>query len=263
MPNTITKVALIALSICSTDVTAWGQNGHRITGDIAQKYLSTEATKQITAIIGDMPLARLTTWPDEMRSNPDWDHAKPWHYVSIDDGNTIEQMQRNPQGDLLTALKSYENQLKDPRLTPQQKWQALAFFTHFLGDLHQPLHVGHSHDLGGNKVKVKWFNEETNLHRIWDSNLIEHKQLSYTEYSAFLPVTKNELETWQKGNYLSWAYESKETRDAAYVFDKPRYEDQTGHLAGWNYVYRNTPIVETRLKQAGVRIAYKLNQIFK
>ncbi len=50
----------------------WGANGHRITAEIAERYL-TEATRTaLDALIGDTSLAQVSTWADGIRSNPAW-----------------------------------------------------------------------------------------------------------------------------------------------------------------------------------------------
>ena len=70
----------------------------------------------------------------------------------------------------------------------EEKQIALKFLVHLIGDLHQPLHVGKKSDRGGNKIKVKWFGEETNLHQVWDSKMIQLQELSYIEYSDYLQL---------------------------------------------------------------------------
>ena len=78
--------------------------------------------------------------------------------------------------------------LIDNSATNVKKQNALKFLVHFIGDIHQPLHVGNGKDYGANNVKVKWFNEPTNLHKIWDEKLIDYQNLSYTEYARFLLI---------------------------------------------------------------------------
>ena len=57
-------------------------------------------------------------------------------------------------------------------LPSAERTEALKFLIHFVGDIHQPLHVSHARDRGGNDIKVEFFHDRTNLHRMWDSGLI-------------------------------------------------------------------------------------------
>jgi hypothetical protein len=126
-----------------------------------------------------------------------------------------------------------------------------------VGDIHQPLHVGLSDDRGGNKVKVEWFGEKTNLHRLWDTDLINHLKLSYRELGDQIDrnVTPNQVANWQSTSVRDWAEESQNLRAACYDFgDKKRL--------GYSYSFRHTKTIQLRLEQAGVRLAGLLNQIY-
>lgn len=234
---------------------AWGPNGHRIVGQIAANHLTGEAARAVECLIGPESLAQASTWPDEVRSDPAWKKADSWHFVSVDDGETLETTQRNPAGDVLEALQRFEGVLRDPEATPAAKAEALRFLVHFVGDIHQPLHVGRRDDLGGNRIEVVWFKEPTNLHSVWDSGLIENEKLSFTEFVSFIDhPTLEEKKTWQASTYAEWARESRELRDRVYKIGD-------GKL-GYAYAYENMPVIKRRLLQAGVRLAGLLNTVF-
>ncbi|NKF51670.1 S1/P1 nuclease [Shewanella sp. WXL01] len=243
------------------DAMAWGQLGHRVIGEIAQQNLTDEVNEKITDLLDGASLAEVSTWGDEIRSSGSWDHAAPWHYVSIDDHETWKTVKRNPHGDVIAAMELFEKALRNPNSTIEQKWQALAFYVHFVGDIHQPLHVGYADDWGGNKIKLKWFGENTNLHSVWDTELVEQQGLSFTEMTRFIGrISEKERNQWQGKNYYEWADESKALRKATYTLEKNR--DGEDDLR-YQYVYDHTPTVKLRLRQAGVRLAEKLNDIFK
>ena len=85
----------------------------------------------------------------------------------------------------------------------------LRLLIHIVGDVHQPLHVGRKGDRGGNDIKVTWFGESSNLHKIWDEGLIDNQQLSYTEYvNAINFTTPQQRAEWQKDPFEKWFYES-------------------------------------------------------
>jgi hypothetical protein len=250
------QFVLFALLLAApTAAFAWGPNGHRIVGQIAAKHLTDEAARAVDCLIGPESLAQVSTWPDEVRSDPAWKKADPWHFISIDDGETLATTQRNPAGDVLEAMQRFEGVLRDPQATPQARSEALKFLVHFVGDVHQPLHVGRRADFGGNRVEVVWFAENTNLHSVWDSQLIENEKLSFSEFAGFIDhPTLEEIKTWQGSTYADWVLESKELRDRVYNVGD-------GKLS-YGYAYQNITLIKRRLLQAGVRLAGILNDVF-
>lgn len=239
---------------------AWGRNGHRIVGQIAENHLSRSAARKIAQLIGPETLAEAGTWADEIRSDPAWKHADPWHYVNVDDGATYATTPPNPAGDILEALPRFEKVLRDPDAGRQAKIEALRFLVHFLGDLHQPLHVGRASDRGGNEIEVRWFGAPSNLHRVWDTELIESEQLSFTEWVRFLDrAPPEQTRAWRAGGYLDWAAESMAVR--AQVYDYESVDGKPPEL-GYRYAWRNLPLLEQRLLQAGIRLARVLEEIF-
>ena len=253
------SMILVLLLIAPASVLAWGANGHRIVGRIAANHLTAEAAVAVASLIGPEGLDQASTWADDIRNDPDWQpplkNPSPWHYISIDDQETLETTARDPNGDVLEAIGRFSAVLRDPRATRQAKLEALRFVVHFVGDVHQPLHVGRRADRGGNDVKVTLFGEETNLHSVWDSGLIESEKLSFSELAAFIDrPTLEELRTWQSSAPAEWVRESKAARDRVYKIGE-------GKLS-YQYAFDNMPLIKRRLLQAGVRLAGLLNSIF-
>ena len=248
-------VVLALLLSAPSSLFAWGSNGHRIVGRIAMNHLTDEAARAVECLLGPEGLDQASTWPDEIRSDPNWKKADPWHFLSIDDAETLETTARDPAGDVLEAIQRFTAVLRDPQATRESKQEALSFLVHIVGDIHQPLHVGRRADHGGNSVKVIWFKEESNLHTVWDSGMIDNERLSFSEFAAFIDhPTLQELQTWQNSAPADWANESKALRDRVYQIGD-------GKLS-YEYVYRNIPLVKRRLLQGGVRLAGLLNSIF-
>jgi hypothetical protein len=251
------QMALVALLLAApSSLFAWGSNGHRIVGRIAMNHLTDEAARAVECLLGPEGLDQVSTWPDEIRADPlNWKKADPWHFLSIDDAETLETTARNPAGDVLEAIQRFTAVLRDPQATRPAKQEALRFLVHFVGDIHQPLHVGRRADFGGNSIKVIWFKEESNLHTVWDSGMIDNEKLSFSEFAAFIDhPTLQELQTWQSAPPADWANESKALRDRVYQIGD-------GKLS-YEYVYKNIPLVKRRLLQGGVRLAGLLNSIF-
>jgi len=253
-------VVVLMLLVFSVPSLAFGPNGHRIVARIAENHLTPGAKAKIKKITRGRFLAQLATWPDEIRSNPDWNYTKPWHYLSIDDNESFENLKRSKNGDVMEALARFEKTLRNKKVVGKEKWQALAFYIHFMGDIHQPLHVGRRGDLGGNKIQVKWFGHDSNLHKVWDSGMIDNQYLSFREYASFLDhVTPRQIRAWQAASYLDYAKESKNLRPKVYELGKQKSNPPE---LDYEYSYHKIDILNLRLVQAGIRLAGKLNNIF-
>lgn len=234
----------------------WGQTGHRVVGDIAEQYLTDKAEKAVRRVLGHESMAIAGTWMDEIRSDSTYDYTNDWHWVTIPDGQIYEDTEKNPNGDLIKALQTIITDLKQGDLGAVEEEEKLKMLVHLVGDIHQPLHVGTGKDQGGNDTRVEWFREPSNLHRVWDSGMIDQYQLSYTELSASINHPDGEqIEKWQNSDVMDWAYESVELRDKVYNLPKNR-------SINYEYMYHHFDIVEQRLLQAGVRLAGVLNDIY-
>jgi len=244
-----------SLAVGTAPAHAWGRTGHRVIAAIADRNLSGFARARIREIIGTESLDEAATWPDEMRSDPDpfWQKtATPWHYVTI---AGKEYDMAPPEGDALTALRRFAAILRDPSASLKDRQLALRFVIHLVGDLHQPLHVGKGTDKGGNDVKVTFAGRPTNLHSVWDSELVDEQQLSFTEYAERLErrTTPEQVVAWWDSDPMDWVRESAAIRDTIYPKD-PKL--------GWTYSYEMHPIVDRRLQQGGVRLAAYLDWVF-
>ncbi|MFC3053505.1 S1/P1 nuclease [Kordiimonas pumila] len=244
----------------SGSLQAYGPTGHRVIAAIAEKHLTPQARTAVDAILGDTFMAEAAFWPDEMKSSPDpfWrTESYTYHFINFPDGVTYEESEKNPAGDAYTALEKYTAVLKDTTAAQEERYKALAFVLHIVGDLHQPLHAGRAEDWGGNKIQVVWFEEMTNLHMVWDEHLIDHKKLSYSEWTAFLDkkITPEEIAVWQNSTPLTWVHELAAMRGDIYANGKG--------ILSWDYVYQNTPLLKSQLSKGGIRLAGYLNAIFK
>ncbi|KXI30234.1 S1/P1 nuclease [Paraglaciecola hydrolytica] len=252
-------IILLASFAISGQVLAWGQNGHRITGAIAQQYLAPKTLAAVQQILPNEDLAEASTYADEMKSNPTefWKKtANPWHYVTVPAGHTYHEVGAPEEGDAISALNKFTLTLKDPKATMEEKQLALRFIVHIIGDLHQPLHVGAGNDRGGNDVKLQFFWKDSNLHSVWDSGLIEQKELSYTEWTTWLSknISADQAKQWMVSDPQVWINESAVIRDSIYP--------KTDKLS-YDYLYESMPVVKQRLQMGGIRIAAYLNAIFK
>lgn len=263
-------IAAAALSLVPGPAFAWGKTGHRVVAAIADTQLSGLARAQVREILGGAEsLDEAANWPDEMRSAPGefWRKtATPWHYVTLS-GDVYEHAP--PEGDALQALSHFRSVLRDPKAKLADKQLALRFVVHLVGDLHQPLHVGKCCDRGGNDVKVTWFGKPTNLHSVWDSQLVDEEQLSFSELAAKLErhIRNQDVLDWWDIDPRDWISESGRIRDSLYPSAITPQNSKEGDGRGvpelsYEYVYKFTPVMERRLSQAGVRLAAYLNDVF-
>jgi hypothetical protein len=235
---------------------AWGPTGHRVVGMIAEQHLSPKARKAVKAILGNETLAMASTWMDDVRSDSAYDHVRDWHWVTIPDGSTYATSEKNPKGDVVEAIDRMRAVLRSDTASLANKRTALRFLIHLIGDLHQPLHVGRGDDKGGNDFQVRWMKQGSNLHRVWDSGLIDLQDLSYTELAASLdPVSKAQRAQWQRGSVAQWAEENLAYRARI-------YPAEAGAELGYAYSYANWPLVREQLLKGGVRLAGVLNAVF-
>ena len=250
----IIRIFLITL-LSIQSLMAWGKTGHRIVGKVAETYLTKNAKMQIQRILGHHDLSRVSTWADEIKSDPNWKHAWDWHFCTIPDGENYEAGKYT--GDAIDKVEQFVTTLKNKKSSKEEKQIALKFLIHLMGDLHQPLHVGNGNDRGGNGIKLKWFGEPTNLHSIWDTKLIQHQNLSYSEYTNYLllDIDYSDIRKWQGDSLMVYINESKNLRNQCYVF--------SGDNLKWDYFFTNKELLEQRLLQGGVRLSGELNRIFK
>lgn len=235
---------------------SWGPIGHRVVGQIAENHLTKKARRNIQKVLGHERLAMVSTWMDFVRSDPSYRYMSPWHYVNVPDGKTYDDTTPAEGGDALEAIERLTRELKTKQFAQGDEATALKCLVHLVGDIHQPLHVGRADDRGGNDVKLKWFGEETNLHRLWDSHLIDHQQLSYTEFTnAIDHASKEQVRQWQADDIHVWVQESMSYREA--VYDLP----EDGYVS-WDYNFHHIATVRLRLLQAGIRLAGILNDIY-
>jgi S1/P1 Nuclease len=271
------KTLLIATLLVSTQAFAWGPTGHRVVGEVAEKFLEPSVKLKVHKILQGSTLARVANWPDEIKSDPtNYSSTYNWHYTDWAD-EAHDHDETNSSGKLLTSISEQLKVLKDSASAEDKKLFALKFIIHLVGDLHMPLHVGNGLDQGGNACKVIFHKQVTNLHALWDEGMIDFTKLSFSEMAKFIAQGKTlpEVAAWRKGDVLDWARESKELRAQIYPdnvvptpgpqssrtycrMDVPVQESEMPKLS-YDYSYKFIPVVEKRLFQAGLRLAVLLN----
>lgn len=240
---------------------AWGMTGHRIVGEIAGSYINKHTQKEISLILGSESLAMASNWGDFIKSDPSYNYLGTWHYANFTDQLDFQslkvQLEEDTTANVYNRIKFISSELRNKTLDKSKKQLYLRLLVHFVGDLHQPMHMGKKEDSGGNGVKVFWFNQPSNLHRVWDEQLIEYQQLSYTEYTRSINhPTLAQVKSWQKDEIAVWANES-------YLASRKIYDEvKPDEKLNYRYNFVNIAMLNERLLKGGIRLGGLLNQIF-
>ena len=252
---TVTFLVSFSTVLASED---WGKTGHRAIGAIAEKHLSKKAQKEITKLLNGQSLALVANYGDDIKSDRTYNHYGPWHYVNFPFGGKYETYPKSEKGDIIQGIGKCIAVLKDEKYTSEEKVFHLKLLVHFVGDLHQPLHIGVEEDKGGNDFQVQWFKSGTNLHTVWDSKMLDSYAMSYTELTANTNVlSKEEIENIKRGTLIDWMYDSREICEKIYA------NTEIGQKLGYNYMYEFMDILRHQLQKGGIRLATLLNDIFR
>ncbi len=249
----------------SSSIFAWGLTGHRVVAEIASFYLSPKAKKQIAGILDNESMAMVANWSDFIKSDTSYKYTNPWHYTNFSDGLEkdafISQLKSIKEPNAYLLILELSESLKNPQTPKKDKAFALKFLIHIMGDVHQPMHVGRKEDLGGNKIYVKWFGKKSNLHRVWDEDLVDYQQLSYTEMAnAYNLLAKENFSTWKQNDLAEWMFESYLISRNLYAQIAEMKEEEPN--LKYDYDFINNAILRIQLAKGGVRLATTLNQIF-
>lgn len=237
----------------------WGQKGHDTVAYIAQENLTPVAYSAIDSILDGYSIVYWANWLDNASHTPEYEYTKTWHYKNIDADQDYESAPDIPEGNIIEAIKSQTEILANPESSKREKALALKMVVHFLGDIHQPMHMGRATDRGGNSHYVMFFKRPTNLHSVWDTDLLEASHAwSHTEWKREIDrLTKEEKEKILKnGNPAKWGEETYEVCRDVYEKTPQDTNIEYTYIADW------TPVVEEQLEKGGLRLADVLNTIF-
>jgi hypothetical protein len=266
---------LLLLLAASQAAWGWGTLGHRMVGDIAQRHLAPETSREIARLLAgerEPSLAGIAAWADTLR---DRDPARfrataRWHYVNIGDaGCRYEATHDCPDGRCVVgAIQAQRARLADRRLPLAQRREALEYLVHLVGDVHQPLHAGNRGDKGGNRFQVSLRTDRappafardryvdgvlgTNLHAVWDYELLATAHLDAHAYASTL-----EARRWAPldgaRDPAAWAAESCRIAAAPGFYPASHRMDERDLDA-------RRPLAEQRIHLAGLRLARMLDE---
>merc|ERR1711939_323961 len=147
--------AVLLLCYVSPLTSAWGTLGHETVAWIAQSYVSSTTASAIKGILDTKQsdyMANVSTWADSYRYTSAGRWSAPLHFID--------------------ANVNHTSILLDSDSSDSLKYDAMKFLIHIIGDLHQPLH-DEALEVGGNDINVTYDGDDTNLHHIWDTEIVE------------------------------------------------------------------------------------------
>ena len=254
----------LAAMLWASAAHAWGRDGHYVVAWIAYQRLEPAARAEIDRLLAteQTTLWDASYWPDEVaRGLAQYRHLAPYHYINVaDDAAGYDPLIASTDGDVAQGIAKFAEILGNRSEPDDKRLEALRFFAHFVGDIHQPMHVGRASDRGGNDLRVMFFNRQTNMHAVWDSGII---QRSRTDWRGFAAELNGQIRPQDADAYIEvmdpvgWANESYRL-----VLDEIYNEYQPDQSLAAAYVDEKLPVVEDRLSMAGVRLATKLNRMF-
>jgi hypothetical protein len=258
MKKTLISILTITAVII---LTSWGFKGHQAVATIAENHLTPQAKAKVKELLGGQSLADVATWADEVRNEPAFRSTAGWHFVDLPLGLTFEEFSKEvkAQGEdnVYGAMQKARIVLTHPQSSKAQKIEALKFLIHFVGDAHQPMHVSRKEDKGGNTIQVRFDNQGTNLHSLWDSKLIDHQGLSVIEMSKqYDNATPAQIKQWQNDQPIRWLWESYQITTKLYA------EVEKNNNLDEDYYKTHIGIIQQRIDQGGIRLAGVLNDIF-
>ncbi|MBV1774201.1 S1/P1 nuclease [Burkholderiaceae bacterium DAT-1] len=263
-------MALIGAAI-SPAALAWGREGHRATGQIAEQLLTPRAKVAVADLLGGVPdLATAATWMDEERPAlaRKYPGSPQWHYDDIEvcsnepheckDGNCASERIKVSMAILADASQSKED-----------RTEALKMIVHMVGDIQQPLHASDNHDKGGNSVKFGEKNWD-NLHSAWDTQLVrtDMRGRNEGEYVAeLMEQGKDRIALYQANDVATWLKENNALGRERVYGALPHFTCEApytmiNNLTGLPapYIQQALPVIRMQLVKAGARIAVMLNR---
>ena len=232
---------------------AWGCDGHKITDAVAYHYLDQATKDSVAAYLDGTTFEEAGCWMDEIRSDHQYDYLKPCHYINIEKG---ESYKPSTDANIINELNKVIARLKErSKHTKGENAIDLKILMHLVGDLHQPLHVGYGSDKGGNKIEVSFLGHTSNLHKVWDSEIIRNSRITADGclhmVSSYSPA---EISTMQKIDVINWMNDCRSHLGQVYDF--------TDATISETYITKNTPLIEKQLITGGLRLSALLKEIF-
>ena len=255
---------LLAQFLWVTPAYAWGQLGHQVICDAGWRLSPRDVRRELGKAakrMGYGTFAEACVWPDRIRNKPRFHWTNFLHYVNVPkaadrviEAPCLQDTFTKPTC-VLTAINYFHQQISDQSLPQSERDEALLFLAHYVGDLHQPLHVSYKYDRGGTQTKVIFEGKLLSLHRLWDVEILTcsyHRSWRHLGKNVYRQVKKNRTEST---SVVNWA-------DESLAITKVLYRQLSQRLDK-GYCDRYHPIARERLNLAADRLAGLLEVLVK
>jgi S1/P1 Nuclease len=267
--------SLISSSLC------WGALGHRTVAYLAAQYFTPNTTTYVNTLLNSQDISEAALWPDKVRHMPIFSYTAGWHYIDAQDdpphqcGVNIKRDCDRKAGCIVSAIVNQTARIMRPESSRADKGQALRFLLHFFGDIHQPLHT-EAEGRGGNDIEVLFGKKHTNLHSIWDTDmLVKHAGPGNDEKAIALAWAKElyaadkdhagslaaECQDLSKAENCSFSYADEANQWVCDYVLKDDVAGVEGKDLSREYYDGAVPIIELLIGKAGRRLAAWVNAL--
>lgn len=250
----IRLAALCSFLFSATGLLAWGEEGHKIVAEIAKRHLDKETLAAVMDALDGDNFDDASIWMDEVRKESRYFHMVTWHYINLEKGEEyVKNKEENSVNELRRAVKKLNNRKK---YNKKDTAKHLKIIFHLVGDLHQPLHNGYGSDRGGNNVSVEYKGNETNLHGLWDYEIISARKITVHDCLKLkAALSSEEIKAVEKLNVVEWFKQSRAFVDQAYEIGDGKITEA--------YVDKNAEVIKRQMLYGGMRLAAILKRLYK
>lgn len=256
MKKLLTSAITLTFLTVSAPAFCWGPAGHAIVARIARSHLTPDTLKRVQQILSIEPganMVNVASWADKVRTRG----TEPWHFVNFPRGNChyVEPIECAKGQCLVDALSREEAILVNPASTPQERDVALKYVIHLAGgDSSQPFHSGMKSDRGGNKYQVYFDGRGSNVHRLWDSGLIDHFDAYSSAYvNQLIQLSNDPRANDHDLNPVDWVEHSCKIAQSSWIYPPHNVPD--------SYATRAQPVLDSQLIRGGLHLADTLNHL--
>ena len=268
-------------------INGWWCNGHMLVASIASRNLNNNTVKGLEPYITEHALSypksnsfiTSACWADDLKTygnmaNEEW-HFATFPYIKSAIFDSLDNFRNDSM--VIWAINQAKNILTSKTTLLQDKSRYLSFLIHFVGDIHQPLHIATlfssdfkapEGDRGGNKYDIKGEHED-NLHMFWDAGVgmwedeqdrpLNNSGIKYldswTDKIISLYPKDKFTDLLNEKNVEEWAKENFEFA-VDMVYNTPLNEKPSD-----DYINKSRDICMRLVALAGYRLANLLNEI--
>jgi hypothetical protein len=270
--RSILLATMVYLSFCG-HAFAWGDTAHQVICEIAFRVAQPATQAEIQRLILSDPVA---AYPDFSESCVYPDHPRIRnleHYINLPRDSNGIQSDECPTADpcVLTAIINDAKILSSKTESDANRLVSLMSLGHWVGDIHQPMHVAFKDDRGGNDIKVTGCSPQTKLHAVWDTCLVGYvvpEGVPKAVAALMQTISPEKQAQWASSNPRTWANETFALAKAASTRYCVMHGQSCDPLSGdtltitSEYIETNKLVVREQLQKAGVRLAHILDAAF-